>query len=169
MFTIFIYSLQYIFTNKESSPTCLSFNAFKKPLLFEKAHFLHFLWNQNKTIFSFSFRSGRQAHSWFVNDYVLFTQVRNTEKNRNCWRRNQVSVRRMWFLKLEGPERPPGNNQERRKHRLCDTSETLPAKWAHFSTMFRKFCFQLFIGSIKQLSWFADSIFILIYFAKFLL
>ena len=116
-----------------------------------------------------SLRSGRQAHSWFVNDYVLFMQVRNTEKNRNCWRRNQLSIRRTWFLKLEGPEKPPRNNRERRKHRLCDTSENLPAKWAHFSTMFRKFCFQLFIGSIKQLSWFADSIFILIYFAKFLL
>lgn len=62
MFTIFIYSLQYVFTNKESFPMCLNFSAFKKPLPFEKAHFLHFLRNQNKTIFSFSFRSGRQAH-----------------------------------------------------------------------------------------------------------
>lgn len=42
MFTIFICSLQYVFTNKESFLMCLNFNAFKKPLPFEKAHFLHF-------------------------------------------------------------------------------------------------------------------------------
>lgn len=108
-----------------------------------------FLWNQNKTTFSFP-----RSTTTKLSMSVLFMHMRNKEtvkgEKRYLARRRDFSN---WKNQKDDTQKYLRKNGITGYMVPTITFLSESIKWVDCSILFRKFCFQLYIGCIKQLIW----------------